>query len=74
MKKVLLIILIVSTVFAGEYELKLYEKVLPLVLKSKHIKVYVDKHSKNMLDGSNIFVVFSIVLVVIIKGTQYLII
>jgi hypothetical protein len=59
LRKVLLVILIISTVFAGEYELKLYEKVLPLVLKNRHIKVYLDKHSKNILDGSNTFIVLS---------------
>jgi hypothetical protein len=56
LKKVLLIILILqSIVYGGDYELKLYEKVLPSLFSKKDVIVYTDKNSYKIFIHSNIF-------------------
>jgi len=39
----------------SNYELKLYEKVLPLIFNSKHINIYVDSSTKKVFNKSLIF-------------------
>jgi len=57
LKVVLLTFLIFITVFAGEYELKLYEKVIPLILKEKHLHIYADRYSLETVQNSKLFYV-----------------
>lgn len=55
-KHFLTILLFGSFVFAsGNYELKLYEKVLPIVLSEEKIVVYADESSQEILKDSHIF-------------------
>lgn len=55
-KHFLIILLFESFVFASaNYELKLYEKVLPIVLEKENIAVYADENSREILKGSHVF-------------------
>ncbi len=57
MKKLLIILLLFSiNIFANSnYELKLYEKVLPIIFDIKYPVVYADSHTKEILKNSKIF-------------------
>ena len=45
-----------TTIFANEnYELKLYEKILPLIFVNKPILVYADAQMKSVLKNSTVF-------------------
>jgi len=57
MKKILFIwLLLVSVLLANNnYELKIYEKVLPTIFIDTPIKVYVDKRIKELLQESDKF-------------------
>ena len=57
MRRLLLILCCFTILFAGEdYELKLYEKVLPLLFSEDSLKVYGDSEAKEILDESKILV------------------
>ena len=58
MKKLLIIILLLFNIslFAdNDYELKFYEKVLPLIFNAKHLIVYSDSKTKDILKHSKVF-------------------
>jgi len=57
----LVVILLKMSMFASDdkYTLKLYEKVIPLVLSSKHINIYTDKKIKQLFKYSHLFTVVS---------------
>ena len=56
MRKVVFILFLNLVLSAdGAYELKLYEKIIPLIFQSDHIRVYTDKTSKEILMNSKIF-------------------
>ena len=60
MKNLLLLLLLlllgVDNIFAGvNYELKLYEKILPIILKEESIVVYADSGSSAILKDSRVF-------------------
>jgi len=59
-KLLILLIFLSSTLFAGEnYELKLYEKILPIIFQTDKLVVYVDSSSKEIFKNSNIFTITS---------------
>ena len=56
-KKLLLVFVVVLNIYASDdkYTLRLYEKVLPLVLSSNDISVYTDKNVKKLFSNNHIF-------------------
>ena len=57
MKKILfLLVIFINVAIAREnYELKLYEKILPAIFKKDNLLVFTDENSKEVLNGSTIF-------------------
>ena len=57
MIKILISLLLFGNIIfaSASYELKLYEKILPIVLKSSKIAVYADSNSFEILRDSNLF-------------------
>jgi len=51
------ILLSLFLVANDNYELKLYEKVIPILLNSKIINIYTDSNTKDTVKGSSIFYV-----------------
>jgi len=58
MKKIFIIFIItLNIIYANDnYELKLYEKILPTICKTDTIKVFADNKVKKILQNSNRFV------------------
>lgn len=57
--KIFYLLLIYNFAFANNYELKLYEKVLPSIFKEIPIKVFADKDTHVLLEHSNKFHIVS---------------
>lgn len=57
MKKILIILLLFYNILNANnnYELKLYEKVLPSIFKQTPIKIFADKNIKEILKYSQLF-------------------
>lgn len=56
MKIILLLFIVLTTLFSNEnYELKLYEKVLPALFKMKLLTIYTDKKHKVIMQKSKRF-------------------
>jgi len=57
-KIIFLIVLIFNNLLANKnYELELYEKILPLIFDKSSIKVYADSEAKQILKNSKIFII-----------------
>jgi len=51
---------VTTSLFSHEnYELNLYEKVLPAIFKKNHLKVYVDEDAKELMRYSSVFTIVS---------------
>jgi hypothetical protein len=59
LKKIWIVFILTTTLFAQNYELKLYEKVLPSIFIHYPIKVYADKNTKTILKDSKYFEITS---------------
>lgn len=58
MKKLFIFLFIIKSIFASEnYELNLYEKILPVIFKKDILKVYVDEDAQEIIKNSKIFIV-----------------
>jgi len=58
LKKLLLILILLQNILFAEnnYELKLFEKVLPAIFKIDKVLVYADADAKNILQNSSVLV------------------
>ena len=55
-KTIIIFIFIIHNLFANDsYESKLYEKILPMILKQNNINIFADKETKFFLKNSSIF-------------------
>ncbi|MEA3227559.1 MAG: hypothetical protein U9P38_00640 [Campylobacterota bacterium] len=55
MKNILLILLVTNILFGNSnYELKLYEKLLPTIFSKTKLLIYTDRHSEQILKHSNV--------------------
>ena len=57
MKKLILIFIFVANILYSQdnYELKLYDKILPIIFNKNYIRVYVDDYTRDILKTSLIF-------------------
>ena len=56
MKSIVVLIFSFALLFSQQnYELKLYEKILPLIFKKKSLDIYVDSDTKDILKQTNVF-------------------
>ena len=57
MKKLILIFIFTINILYGSdnYELKLYEKVLPIIFNQTYLKVFADSDTKDIIKNSDIF-------------------
>jgi len=57
LKKILFILIFLNiNLFSSEnYELKLYEKILPIIFKTDRLIVYTDKYSQEIFKNSKVF-------------------
>ena len=57
-KKIFLIVFFLNILLADKnYELKLYEKILPLIFEKYGIKIFVDNEAKQILKDSKFFII-----------------
>jgi len=54
LKKILILILLVSSLFSNTYETRLYEKIIPDIFQ-KHVVVYTDVESREFFNNKNLF-------------------
>jgi len=60
LSKFIILIFTITSLFSNQnYELKLYEKILPAIFKKDHLKIYVDAQQKNIIKNSDIFTIVS---------------
>ncbi len=57
MKKIFLLTLLILNLFANNYEVKLYNKIIPAIFKKNNIKIYCDIDSKKLLSKSTFFTI-----------------
>ena len=57
MKRLLLLFIFTQLIIYADsnYELKLYEKIFPVIFHKQHLKVFTDKDTKAFLNNSNTF-------------------
>ena len=55
MKKLLLVFLVVVHLFANNYEVKLYEKIIPSIFQKKIVDVYASKDTKEFFKNRYLF-------------------